>query len=122
MAEEKRKSGNFASFLASQRTRLVRRTDLQTFKAGNASDSFHSYDPREKVSYKRGLAGAAVLIVPGHCAPVRAGCADCAAHSGSLCALDDAPRPDFSLPPAFSFPTYAGALREPHQQDSAGRA
>lgn len=39
----------FASFLASQRTRLVRRTDLQTFKTGDASDSFHSYDPREKV-------------------------------------------------------------------------
>jgi hypothetical protein len=41
--------GNFGDFMASQRARLVARTDLQRFKAAGGSDSFHSYDPREKV-------------------------------------------------------------------------
>lgn len=47
----------YKDFLAAQRSRLVARTDLQRFKTGVASDSFHSYDPREKVRFHR-LAGA----------------------------------------------------------------
>jgi hypothetical protein len=34
--------------MASQRSRLVTR-DLQKFKTASGTDSFHSYDPREKV-------------------------------------------------------------------------
>jgi len=40
----------YADFMAAQRSRLVTRTDLQKFKAASGTDSFHTYDPREKVS------------------------------------------------------------------------
>lgn len=39
----------YADFMAAQRSRLVTRTDLQKFKAASGTDSFHTYDPREKV-------------------------------------------------------------------------
>jgi hypothetical protein len=38
----------YSDFMASQRSRLVTR-DLQKFKTASGTDSFHSYDPREKV-------------------------------------------------------------------------
>ncbi len=49
MSDENSGNTEFSNFIAAQRSRLVKR-DLQTYKTGTAADSFHSYDPREKVS------------------------------------------------------------------------
>jgi hypothetical protein len=53
----------YADFMAAQRARLVTRADLTKFKTGTGSDSFHSYDPREKV--RRTRRGAAESATPG---------------------------------------------------------
>ncbi len=48
----------YADFMSAQRARLVVRADLTRFKTGTGSDSFHSYDPREKVGPRERPAGA----------------------------------------------------------------